>query len=214
MNSFVMLLGIFLGAQQQHHTTRHSFENVDRWVEEFESPDRDRWQQPDEVVEQMKLMPGDDVADIGAGTGYFSRRFARAVEPDGVVYAVDLEPNMLRYMAKRAVDEGQMNLVPVLATSDNPMLPPSSVDVIFICDTIHHIENRGQYYQTLARDLRAGGRLVIVDFYKDKDIPAGPPKPMRLSRSALRDEVEHAGFRFVEERDFLPYQYFLVFERP
>jgi len=213
MNMLMVLLGLLLGAQQ-HHTIHHSFENVDQWVKEFEDPKRDGWQKPEEVVEHMKLAPGDDVADIGAGTGYFARRFAEAVGAEGTVYAVDLEPNMLRYMAKRAVEEGQTNLVPVLATAQSPMLAPRSVDVVFICDTIHHIEDRDRYYETLERDLRPGGRLVIVDFYKDRDIPQGPPRAMRISRDALRQELEKSGFRFLEAGEFLPYQYFLVFERP
>lgn len=212
MTSF--LLAAMLLTAQQHHTAHHTFEDVDRWAAEFEDPERDAWQKPQEVVERMALEIGDRVADIGAGTGYFARRFADVVGAEGVVYAVDLEPNMLRYMAERAVDEGQDNLVPVLATAEDPMLAPDSVDVIFICDTIHHIGNRGAYYEKLQQDLEPGGRLIIVDFNKDKDIPQGPPKHMRLSRAALREELEASGFRFLKEEDFLPYQYFVVFENP
>lgn len=194
----------------QHPTVHHSFEDVDRWVAEFESPERDLRQKPDEVVAALKLHQGARVADIGAGTGYFTRRFARAVGESGVVYAVDLEPNMLRYIAKRARSEGQKTVVPVLATTDSPMLPPRSVDVIFICDTIHHIENRDAYYQLLREDLRPGGRLVIVDFKKDAAVE-GPPLEMRLARSELEQELTRAGFSVTEEYDFLPDQYFVVF---
>jgi ubiquinone/menaquinone biosynthesis C-methylase UbiE len=142
------LLSALLLAAQHQHTPAHSFEDVDRWVAEFESPERDRQQKPDEVVAALKLRSSDRIADIGAGTGYFTRRFAKSAA-GGTVYAVDLEPNMLRYIAKRARTEGQKNVVPVLGLPESPMLPPDSVDVIFICNTIHHIEERSAYYAVL-----------------------------------------------------------------
>ncbi len=198
---------------QQHHNPQHSFENTDRWVEEFESAERDAQQKPDEVVRALNLSPGDVVADIGAGTGYFTRRFAKAVGDDGIAYAVDLEPNMLKYVAERAEKDGQLNIVPVLATTSSPMLAPSSVDLFFICNTIHHIGARDEYYGILARDLRPSGRFAIVDFRKDADLTEGPSKAMRIAKQSLIDEVTAAGFRLVEDHDFLPVQYFLVFAK-
>jgi predicted methyltransferase len=121
---------------------------------------------------------------------------------------------MLRYVAKRARTEGQKNIVPVLATPDSPMLFPASVDLIFICDTIHHIENRAEYYALLKEDLVPGGRLVIVDFRKDAKIDEGPPPEMRIDRKELEQEITQAGFRLSEEHDFLPDQYLVVFSRP
>jgi ubiquinone/menaquinone biosynthesis C-methylase UbiE len=205
----VLLSASLLLAQHQHQPG-HSFEDIDRWVAEFESPERDRRQKPDEVVAALKLRSSDRVADIGAGTGYFTRRFAKAA-PEGTVYAVDLEPNMLGYIAKRARTEGLKNVVPVLALPDSPMLPPASVDVIFICNTIHHIENRGAYYALLRESLAPEGRLVIVDFQKDAQLEEGPPKEMRLDRKELERELSQAGFRLSEEHGFLPDQYFVVF---
>lgn len=204
------LTALLLLGQQHQHIPGHSFEDIDRWVAEFESPERDRQQKPDEVVAALKLKSSDRIADIGAGTGYFTRRFAR-VASAGAVFAVDLEPNMLRYVAKRARTEGQRNIVPVLALPDSPMLPPASVDVIFICNTIHHIENRAAYYQILREDLGAEGRLVIVDFRKDAALAEGPPPEMRLDRKELERELSQAGFRLLEEHDFLSDQYFVVF---
>ena len=200
----------FLLLGQQHHMPGHSFEDIDRWVAEFESPERDRQQKPAEVVAALKLRSSDRIADIGAGTGYFTRRFAKA-SGEGTVFAVDLEPNMLRYVAKRARTEGQKNIVPVLALPDSPMLPPGSVDVIFICNTIHHIENRAAYYQILRESLAPGGRLVIVDFRKDAVLEEGPPPEMRIDRKELEGELSEAGFRLTEEHSFLPDQYFVVF---
>ena len=209
-------IAAFLLLGQQHHTPGHSFEDIDRWVAEFESPERNSRQKPDEVVAALKLRSSERIADIGAGTGFFSRRFAKAAG-EGTVYAVDLEPNMLRYVAKRARAEGQKNVVPVLALPDSPMLPPGSVDVIFICNTIHHIENRAAYYQILRESLAPGGRLVIVDFRKDADLEEGPPPEMRLDRKELERELSQAGFRLADEHDFLLDQYFVVYsaaERP
>jgi ubiquinone/menaquinone biosynthesis C-methylase UbiE len=209
MNFLALLLLLLL---QHHQGAQHTFEDAGRWVTEFEDPSRDAWQKPDAVVDAMGLEKGDRVADVGAGSGYFTRRFARVVGESGVAYAVDIEPNMLQHIAQRATDDGQPNIVPVLARPDNPMLAPGSVDVIFICDTIHHIENRPSYYQVLKRDLAPGGRLVIVDFLKEEDVPVGPPMEMKIAKEDLIEEFVAAGFRLKEGRDFLPYQYFLIFE--
>lgn len=209
----MMLLASVQHQGQGHHDPQHSFEDTDRWVEEFENAERDAQQKPDEVVRALNLSAGDVVADIGAGTGYFTRRFAKAVGDNGIAYAVDLEPNMLQYVAERAEKDDQPNIVPVLATSSSPMLAPSSVDLFFVCNTIHHIADRHEYYKILARDLRSGGRFAIVDFYKDAELTEGPSKAMRIAKQSLIDEVTAAGFRLVEDHDFLPVQYFLVFAK-
>lgn len=199
---------------QHHQGPPHTFEDVEKWVREFESPERDRWQKPEEVVRALQLKPGDRVADIGAGSGYFSRRFAGAVGAGGVVYAVDIESGMLRYISTRAEKEGHLNMVPVLGTPTSPMLPPASVDLVFICDTIHHVENRPAYYEILKRNLGPGGRLAIVDFEKREGIPVGPPLQMRVAREELIREVTSSGFRLKDDLKLLPYQYFLIFEAP
>lgn len=196
---------------QQHHEPQHTFEDVDRWIEAFENAERDARQRPDEVIETLSLKPGDIVADIGAGTGYFTRRFAKAVGDTGIAYGVDLEPNMLRYMAARAEKDGQPNIVPVLATESSPSLAPASVDLIFICNTIHHISNRDAYYRILKRTLRDGGRFVVVDFRKDAKLADGPSEAMRLAKNALISEVTASGFALARDHDLLPEQYFVVF---
>jgi len=208
MNVLALVLFLLL---QHHQGAQHTFEDADRWTQEFEDPARDAWQKPDQVVAAMGLEPGDRVADIGAGSGYFTRRFARAVGESGIAYGVDIEPNMLQHIAEQATEDQQANIVPVLARPDNPMLAPASVDVIFICDTIHHIENRPSYYEILKRDLAPGGRLVIVDFKKE-DVPVGPPMEMKIAKQDLIAELVAAGFRLKEEGDFLPYQYLLILE--
>ncbi|MEW6363654.1 MAG: methyltransferase domain-containing protein [Acidobacteriota bacterium] len=179
--------------------------------EYFEKPERAAWQKPDEVVSKLNLKAGDAVADIGAGSGYFSRRFAGAVGGGGVVYAADIDPSMLRYIQKGAEREGIRNIVTVLCAPNDPMLAPGTVDLVFICDTIHHITNRGDYYGRLRRCLKPGGRIAIVDFEK-KPLPVNaPPMNTRISKEELTKELAAAGFALSEDLHLLPYQYFLVF---
>lgn len=198
-------------AQQTHGGDRH-LHHVPKSAEEYakilEDPQRDTWQKPHEVVIALDLKPTDTVADIGAGSGYFAVRFARHADR---VLAVDIDPKLLEMVTKRAGEQKLTNLETVLAAADDPHLRPESVDVIFICDVIHHIEKRNAYYQLLARALKPGGRLVIVDFHK-KPLPVGPQPEMKIAREALIAEVGTAGFRLAKEHPFLPYQYFLVFQ--
>jgi len=192
---------------QPHHVPR----SPEEWVKILEDPERDSWQKPEQVVKALALQPGAAVADIGAGSGYFSVRFARTVGPQGVVYAGDIDEGLIGYLQQRAEKEGLLNLKPVHGRPDDPLLPAASVDLVFLCDVIHHIENRGAYYAKLADSLRPGGRLAIVDFYK-RDLPVGPPPAMKIAKDDLVGELGQAGFSLMEEFDFLAYQYFLVFE--
>ena len=191
----------------QHHPP----ESGGEYIRMLEDPSRAEWQKPQEVVEKLALRPGAVVADIGAGSGYFTVLFARAVGPEGKVYAVDIDRAMLDYIGQRAKEEHLENIQTVLAEPHDPKLPPSSVDLIFICDTLHHICERATYYPLLARALRPGGRLVNVDFDK-RPLPVGPPLEMKIAKQAVVDEVRPTGFHLVKEYDFLKYQYFLVFE--
>ena len=181
--------------------------------EQFERPERAKWQKPEELVARMKLRAGDMVADIGAGSGYFTRRFAREVGPRGYVYAVDIDERMLRHLHGEAKRRKLENIVTVLAAEDNPMLAPGSVDMIFICNTIHHVSGRDAYYRHIVRALKPGGRFVVVDFFKKK-LPIGPPPKMKIAKDAMVAEVTAAGLMLVdEEAEEFPYQYVLVFER-
>jgi len=182
------------------------------YIRSLESPSRKEWQKPDWIVKRLKLKSGQRVADIGSGSGYFAIRFARAVKEAGKVYVVDVDPDMRNYVMWRANKEGLENLEAVEATFNNPRLGVSSVDMIFMCNTIHHIENRDRYYPRITRALKKGGRLVIVDFYERLLPVPSPPPEMKISRRDMIEELERAGFHLVEEYDFLPHQYFLVFE--
>ncbi len=189
----------------------HSFADAEAWAERFESPRRDAWQMPDRVVAALAVEPAATVADIGSGTGYFARRFAAAVGPAGTVYAADVEPEMAVYVRRRADEEGQRNLVPVLASYDDPRLPDGSIDLVFIANTWHHIGDRVEYARRLAGDLRAGGRVAILDFLPG-ELPVGPGPEHKLSAEEVTAELTAAGYRPVAAHDFLPYQYVLVFE--
>lgn len=186
-------------AHQQHHPPRDTQE----YARALEDPGRDKWQKPDEVVKALGLKKDDVVADLGSGPGYFTRRFAPLVAK---VYAVDIDADFLA-MAKQ---DAPANLETVLAAPDDPRLAPASVDLIFICDVLHHIDNRAAYLPKLKRALKPGGRIVNIDFYK-KPLPLGPPVGMKLSEDEVIGEFKAAGLRLDQTQDFLPYQYFLVF---
>jgi len=192
-------------------TTHHSFEDVEHWVSLFDDPARDAWQKPANVVEALQLRAGMCVADLGAGTGYFSRYLAAAVGEAGTVFAVDTEPGLVTHLRERAEHEHTPNVVPILASADNPRLPVGAVDVVLIVDTVHHIDDRINYLRRLRRVLKPGGRVVVIDF-KNQDIPVGPPPEHKLAREQIVDELSAAGYRLVSAPDVLPYQYFLIFQ--
>ena len=185
----------------QHHPPSSA-----EYAKVLEDPSRDEWQKPHDVVMALNIKPTDTIADIGAGTGYFARRFTHHA---GKVYAVDIDQKLLDIAAKDA----PANLKTVLATPDDPRLPEGSVDIIFFCDVLHHIENRAAYYPKLAKALKPGGRIVAIEFYK-KDMPIGPPASMKLSEEEVIGELRNAGFTLAKRLDILPYQYYLFFDKP
>lgn len=199
-----------LPAQVAHQ--HHPPQSADEYIKALEDPSRDEWQKPDLVVDSLGLKLGDEVADLGAGSGYFTIRLAREVGATGKVYAVDLDPKLLEYIERRAKEEQLENIQTILADPNDPKLGSNSVDLIFICDVLHHINDRAIYYPLLSRALRPSGRLVNIDFHKRK-LPVGPPEEMKIDRKEMIKEVEPAGFNLAKEFDFLKYQYFLVFER-
>jgi ubiquinone/menaquinone biosynthesis C-methylase UbiE len=157
------------------------------------------------VVEALAIRPDEVIADIGAGTGYFSRRFARHAAK---VYAVDINPKLLAMAAKGA----PQNLETITAGPDDPKLPEARVDTIFFCNVLHHIHNRPAYYARLLKALKPGGRIVDIDFHK-RPLPVGPPVDMKIAEKYVVAEFSAAGMELAASHDFLPHQYFLVFER-
>ena len=186
----------------------HKFDDPARYAKEFDDPARDAWQMPSRVIEALALQPGHKVADIGAGTGYFSMRLA-ASPARPTVFAVDLEPSMVAHLTARAAAEKRANVVAVQATASSPNLP-EAMDVVLVVDTYHHIPNRPVYFAGVREKLRPGGRLAIVDFRKGAP-GGGPPDAFRFTPDQIGEELAAAGFVLDTQHDFLPRQLFLVY---
>lgn len=211
---FVPLLAMFLFgappaalAQHAHGMDHHHrFEDAASWAERFEDPSRDAWQLPDSVVAALAVRPDLVVGDIGSATGYFPVRFARAL-PEGRVIGADVEPGMVTWLNDRARREELPNLVSVLAGPDDPHFP-CRVDLVFVCNTYHHIEDRPAYFRKLLEQTRPGARLAIVDYRPASEM--GPRE--KLAPEVVEAELAAAGWAPAARHDFLPEQYFLVFQ--
>jgi cyclopropane fatty-acyl-phospholipid synthase-like methyltransferase len=195
------------GHDAHHHPHGHRFDDAARWTAVFDNPERDAWQRPDEVMRALALAPDARVADVGAGTGYFSVRLAASV-PRGRVWAIDLEAAMVQHLRTRAAQQHLENLFAVLCTADDAMIP-ERVDVVLLVDTNHHIDDRVAYYRRLTSSLRANGRVVIVDY--TREAPEGPPPEMRLAPEQVDAEMTAAGYARDGEAVMLPRQYVLTY---
>lgn len=193
---------------QAPHTQQHSFSDAEKWKAVFDDPARDAWQKPHQVIQALALAPAASVADIGAGTGYFSVRLARMVSK-GQVYAVDTEPDMVKHLAARAKQDGLANLRAVAGRADDPRLP-AKVDLVLLVDVYHHIDAREKYFAKLRGSLKPGGHVAIIDF--NATSPVGPPPSGRIAPGAVKDEMKAAGYTLAAEHTFLPNQFFLVFQ--
>lgn len=183
----------------------HDFSDVARFEAMFDAPGRARWQRPVEVVGHLDLTPGETVADLGAGTGYFEPFLSAAVGPRGRVLALDAEPAMVEHLRRRAEAEGLANVEARQVPADGPGLDPSSVDAILVVDTWHHLPNRAQYARRLRDALREGGVLLVVDFTLDG--AQGPPAQHRLAPEVVIRELEEGGLRATLVEESLPDQY-------
>jgi arsenite methyltransferase len=216
---FVLSACAFAQVEHQHHPPGSATE----YAKVLEDPGRDAWQKPHEVIEALEIKPDEVIADIGAGSGYFSRRFARHA---GKVYAVDIDAKLLEIAAKDAPP----NLATVEALPDDPKLPAETIDTVFFCDVLHHIGVAGHgpdaiqtsqsrtarmaYYAKLRKALKPGGRIVIVEFFPQA-LPVGPGPAMKLAEKQVVEELEEAGFRVAKRHEaLLPYQWFVEFTRP
>lgn len=187
------------------------FKDTEDYVAFLERPDRATWQKPDDVVRALRLTGEEVVADVGAGSGYFTFRFAAAL-PRGRVVATDIEPEMIRHIHHKAMAEGIRNVEPVLASADDPKIP-AAADIVFLCDVLHHVSDRNAWLHRLHDEMRSGARLVLVEF-KEGNLPEGPPAALKIPRNELVNLVQGSGFVLVgEEKDLLPYQVFLVFRK-
>ena len=192
---------------QTAHTREHSFSGAEHWAKVFDDPARDAWQKPHEVITALSPAPDAAVADIGSGTGYFAVRLAHWV-PKGLVYGVDTEPEMVKYLAERARREKLPNLVSVAGRPDDARLP-AKVDLVLMVDVYHHISDREGYFGKLRGSLKPGARVAIIDFRESAK--EGPPKSERVAPARVKTELAKAGYALAKEHDFLPNQFFLVF---
>ena len=184
------------------------------WVERFERPGRDVFNHRLEIVTAANVQPGMVVADIGAGTGLFTRLFSPSVGPAGKVYAVDIAGNFVHEIMRHARTQGLENIEGIVSTQKDTGLPPGSIDLAFVCATYHHFEYPRTMLQSIHRALRPDGGLVVIDFRKIEGTSSKwVMGHARANRAAVVQEIEGEGFELIDERDFLGANYFLRFSR-
>lgn len=207
-----LLICLPLGASDRETQRPRPTSDVEYWAGIFDDPARKEWQKPVTVLTFLGIQNGAVVADLGAGTGYFTRLLAIQVGPAGKVYAVDIEQAMLDHLKSRD-DIAQEHVVPILAKPNDPGLPEGSTDLVLAVNTWHQIKKRTRYVRRLEKSLSPEGRVAVIDFRMGQ-LPVGPPPGDKVSRDDVIAEFEEAGWRFVAESVALPYQYILVFLPP
>jgi ubiquinone/menaquinone biosynthesis C-methylase UbiE len=187
------------------------FAEVEKYIEFLERKDRATWQKPDAVISAMKLIGTETIADVGAGSGYFSFRFASKV-PEGKVIAIDIEPEMIRHIHHKIMSSDINNMEVVLASEDDPKIS-EKVDIVFICDVLHHLKNRAKWLEKLNSEISKGTKLILIEF-KEGNLPEGPPEKIKISGKEMVAMVNASGFALVEKNvTLLPYQNYFVFEK-
>src|SRR6476619_4803666 len=193
----------------QHDQTPNVMEYLDR----LDRPERDQDQKPAQVIDALALKPGLYVADLGAGSGYVTRRIVEAIGDAGKVYVIDIEPEALKYVEESLVHmHRSFDAEFILARPDSPKIPFESVDLIFVCNTYHHLTDRTGYFRNVKSSLKPSGRIAIIDFYHDeRSGELGFPKRHLVPREKVIEEMTEAGYRLAKEHTFLQKQYFLEF---
>jgi len=179
----------------------------------LERADRDEEQRPDEVIRKMGLRDGQVVADLGAGSGYFTRRMAQAVAPSGRVYAVDVQPEMIALLKSNLEKAGIENVVAVLSTADDPKLPTGALDWILLVDVYHELQQPKAVLARMREALKPAGRVALVEYRLEGLTALHIREEHRMSPKQVLAEWEPAGFRLVKRHEFLPTQHFFVFEK-
>jgi ubiquinone/menaquinone biosynthesis C-methylase UbiE len=194
-----------LGAEPQQHNRLFPPEQLGT----LEGPDRDAWQRPDQVMDKLLIADGSVVADLGAGGGWFTMRLANRVGPNGIVYAEDVQPQMIEAITRRTGRAMLRQVRTVLGTSSDPRLP-TPVDAVLIVDTYHELEQPVVMLANVARSLKPAGRIGIIEFKKDGWGP-GPPMDERMDPERIIRDAEAAGLKLLSHETFLRYEYMLVF---
>ena len=208
----LLILAVAVAGEQAHaEESQRRFDNPEEWAKKWDGLQRNEWQKPLSVMTFLGIRERDTLAEIGAGTGYFTRLLSNYTGPLGKVYAVDIEPAMLEYIENRKDVAYPQNIETVLAEPDDSKLPAAAVDLILIGNTWHHIEDRVAYARHLADTLTSSGRVAIIDFHEG-DFPVGPPAEERLSPETVIAEFGEAGWRLAASSTALPYQYLMVFK--
>ncbi len=188
------------------------FDQVEKYIAFLEKPERAIWQKPDEVVKALGLTGAETLVDVGAGSGYFTFRFARAL-PRGKVIAADTEAEMIRHIHHRVMSEGIKNIQAVLSKPDDPEVSKDA-DWVFICDVLHHVPDRSAWLRRVGSEMKRGARLALIEF-KEGKLPEGPPAAAKIPRVQLIALAKQAGLVLDAEKPaLLPYQVFLVFRKP
>jgi SAM-dependent methyltransferase len=187
------------------------FDQVEKYIAFLEKPEREAWQKPDDVVKALGLQGTETLVDVGAGSGYFAFRFARAL-PQGKVIATDTEAEMIRHIHHRAMHDGVANIEAVLTKPDDPEIGKDA-DWVFICDVFHHVPERAAWLDRIVKEMKPGARLALIEFKQGK-LPQGPPEAVKIPRKQLLALATRAGLVLDGEKKLLPYQAFLVFRKP
>lgn len=184
---------------------------TERYIAMLERKERDVFQKPDEVMRTLALRPGERVADIGAGSGYFTLRIARAVGPEGRVLAIDINPDLLAFLDRRAKEAGLTNVTSRRVEKDDPDLPPAGIDTILMVDTFHYVKERAAYARKLRAGLAPGGRIVVIDYLPWAGCSGAPRPERRLSRESVDEAMAAAGLAPGRVHEFLPEQFFVEY---
>lgn len=214
--TMLLLLWVYFASAQHHHHSKDSTKtaneymhqnSIEELIKRFESPERDAYQKPEKVLEYLGNIKGKKIMDIGAGTGYFSVKLA---QKGAFVIAADVNEQFQEYLKKRIQDQKIKNIELRKIPYDSPNLSNQEVDMVFLVNTYHHIENRVDYFAKVKTGLKKEGSLVIIDFFKVKEIPVGPPIEHKLSIDEVITELKKAGYTTFEINvDRLPYQYII-----
>lgn len=206
----VVLSMTFIAYAQEAEVKKKSKIFPPERIEELEEPRE--WQKPEQIMEFLDIEHGYVVADIGTGAGYFALYFSDWVGENGIVYAEDIQQEMVDYTAEKIKEEGIENIKVVLGKPDDPGFPEGSLDLAFMGNVYHEVENPAALLKSISRSLKPGGMLVIIDWRKDRESDFGPPMDERVARNDVEIAAEEAGYYTVRYHPFLRQHYFLIFK--